>query len=57
MDTNFFGSFARAQAIGIADDDYYVFCGGPNSAFTLKENSYNVADIGKEVSNISAWAV
>jgi hypothetical protein len=38
IDTCAFGSFAKASSIGVktADaDSYYVYCAGPNSAFTI----------------------
>jgi hypothetical protein len=41
IDTCAFGTFAKASAIGVktADaDSYYVYCAGPNSAFTSQEN-------------------
>ena len=42
IDTCAFGTFAKASTIGVktADaDSYYVYCAGPNSAFTTCENT------------------
>lgn len=55
IDTNCFGTFAKASAIGVTNNDadsYYVYCTGPNSAFTNCENRENVSDIAQSVSFI-----
>jgi len=48
IDTLNFGTFAKASTIGVTGPDmenYYVYCSGPNSAFTSSENLQNVNDI------------
>ena len=52
VDTNCFGTFARAGTLGAQDDDYFVYCAGPNSAFTNKENRENISDIAQSVSSL-----
>lgn len=53
IDSLCFGTFAKASHIGVTGPDaenYYVYCTGPNSAFTVAENQQNVADIAQPVS-------
>lgn len=52
IDTQTFGTFAKASTIGVTgpeSDNYYVYCTGPNSAFTNQENRENVPDIAQSV--------
>ena len=48
IDSLCFGTFAKASTIGVSGpeaENYYVYCTGPNSAFTTTENRENVPDI------------
>jgi len=48
IDTLCFGSFAKASTIGVTGpeaENFYIYCPGPNSAYTVQENRDNVADI------------
>ena len=54
IDTLNFGTFAKASTIGVTGPDmenYYVYCSGPNSAFSTSENLQNVNDIPQGVSS------
>jgi hypothetical protein len=57
IDTNSFGTFCKGSTLDatrIGADEYYVYCPGPNSAFTNADNAQNVPDISQSVSaNIS----
>ena len=53
IDTNCFGTFSKASSVGVTNQDadsYYLYCAGPNSAFTNLENRENVSDITQSVS-------
>ena len=44
VDTLYFGTFARASALG-QNGDNFVYCPGPKAALKLVENEDNVAEI------------
>lgn len=52
IDTLAFGSFAKGATVGASgpeSDNYYVYCTGPNSAFTNVENRENISDIDQKI--------